>query len=322
MGFNKLITSERTCLMGCAMIAIILFHQPFFSHNPVVDFFHLYGFWGVEVFLLLSGFGIVRSLQRNSLRQYYLNRARRLLPACLFVGVIKLLLTHSGLDGSWTRNPFLLVTGLDLWFIYAIVVYYALAPLIYACLKRHGLATLLTICVLTIAGTHMHLDNSPYYLVNHLSWLNGRLPVFVFGMYLALYPLKYRLRSIFATGMVFLVLCMACCLMWKMGQQWRLSFYHLMLLPATLAMCLLGHGLIWLAEKIRCTGVLTFFGKYSLELYLWHEFIFTIFCRKTMFGDMGTPLRFLIAVALSLVAAYLTSLAVSRLMNLRKSRAQ
>lgn len=42
--------------MGFAMISIMLFHQPFFYRNPFVDFFHLFGYWGVEVFLFVSGF--------------------------------------------------------------------------------------------------------------------------------------------------------------------------------------------------------------------------------------------------------------------------
>lgn len=73
MEFNRLISKYRTRIMGCAMIAIMLFHQPFFYSNPLVDFFHLYGFWGVEVFLFVSGFGVVYSLRKNSLKQYYIN---------------------------------------------------------------------------------------------------------------------------------------------------------------------------------------------------------------------------------------------------------
>lgn len=57
--------------MGFAMISIMLFHQPFFFDNLFVGFFHLFGYWGVEVFLFVSGFGIVHSLKKNSIPVYY-----------------------------------------------------------------------------------------------------------------------------------------------------------------------------------------------------------------------------------------------------------
>lgn len=93
---NEIISKNRTAIMGFAMMSIMLFHQPFFYGNPFVDFFHLYGFWGVEVFLFVSGFGIVHSLKKNSLAIYYTNRLKRLLPSCLLVGIGKYVLVQMG----------------------------------------------------------------------------------------------------------------------------------------------------------------------------------------------------------------------------------
>lgn len=122
MEFNRLISKYRTRIMGCAMIAIMLFHQPFFYSNPLVDFFHLYGFWGVEVFLFVSGFGVVYSLRKNSLKQYYINRFKRLFPACIIVGICKLIFSFLGFKEFIVSNTFLLVTNIYLWYIYAIIV--------------------------------------------------------------------------------------------------------------------------------------------------------------------------------------------------------
>jgi peptidoglycan/LPS O-acetylase OafA/YrhL len=68
MTFNELISKYRTPIMGCAMIVIMLFHQPFIYDSYVDALFHQFGYWGVEIFLFVSGFGIVYSLYRNDVR--------------------------------------------------------------------------------------------------------------------------------------------------------------------------------------------------------------------------------------------------------------
>ena len=61
------------------MLSIMLFHQYFTSAAPF-NLFHHFGYWGVEVFLFLSGMGMVHSIEKNSLKVYYKRRLLRLLP--------------------------------------------------------------------------------------------------------------------------------------------------------------------------------------------------------------------------------------------------
>lgn len=86
--FNRDISKYRTAIMGIAMISVMLFHQYFTSVIPF-NLFHNFGSWGVDVFLFLSGMGIVRSLNNNSLKVYYLRRLKRILPSCILCGSIK-----------------------------------------------------------------------------------------------------------------------------------------------------------------------------------------------------------------------------------------
>jgi len=299
---------DRTCLMGCAMIAIMLYHEYFIPQYPITHFFRLYGYWGVELFLLVSGFGIVHSLQKNSLKQYYINRAKRLIPSCLIVGLCKYLLGHVGFLELKTHSFILLVTNIYLWYIYAIIIYYAIAPLIYYFLKRHSVATLLTICVLSTLCRYLPLETHPDYLVNKLAWINARLPIFVLGMYLVVKPLKYNLRTIFLIGLPFLIISMALVILRKLGIYWNCPLEYILLLPAMLAICIICHGLIRLMTWIRCKAVLEFFGKYSLELYLWHEFIYWNVDEHFFFKDFAMPVKFILGVAISLLFAYLTFL--------------
>lgn len=95
------------------------------------------GYIGVEVFLFVSGFGIVYSLRKNSLRQYYKNRAIRLLPACILFGLCKIALSYIPTMPP-TQNLILDLFSLSHWYIYAIVVYYLIAPIICKMIGKCG----------------------------------------------------------------------------------------------------------------------------------------------------------------------------------------
>ena len=131
MDFNTIIKENKLYIMGCAMIAILLVHQPFFFGNYFVDFFHMYGLWGVELFLFVSGFGIVYSLKKNTTKKFYAHRVKRMLPTCLIVGILKFIISFFGFKEDIHNNLLLLITNLYMWFIYAIAVYYLVSPLLY-----------------------------------------------------------------------------------------------------------------------------------------------------------------------------------------------
>lgn len=313
--FNELLTRDRTSLMGCAMIAIMLFHEYFIPQYTVTHFFRLYGHWGVEMFLLISGFGIAHSLSKNNTRRYYGNRAKRLIPSCLIAGLCKYFLGLAGFIEIKTQSFLLLVTNIYLWYIYAIVVYYAMAPLIYRLLKRYSTLALLAICLASVLCRFIPLESHPEYLVNKLAWVNARLPIFVLGMYLALKPLKINLRTLFLAGLPFLAVSMALIILRKLGHVWNLPFDYLLMLPATLSICIVGHESIRLINRLKCGAVLEFFGKYSLELYLWHEFVYWNIDEHYFFKELSMPVKFLTGVVVSILLAYLTHVIEQRLMG-------
>lgn len=43
---------------------------------------------GVDVFLVVSGFGIAFSISKNNRKTYFVHRINRLLPTCVFFGLI------------------------------------------------------------------------------------------------------------------------------------------------------------------------------------------------------------------------------------------
>jgi len=78
-----LLSKYKKSIMGLAALIIYYYHNhavflmdigPF---GVCEDFFKQIFFFGVEIFMLLSGIGIVSSLKKNNTAQFYLNRFLR-----------------------------------------------------------------------------------------------------------------------------------------------------------------------------------------------------------------------------------------------------
>ncbi len=83
-----LISKYRTQIMGAAMMWIMWFHSPYTWKNQVFHFIHDIGFFGVDVFLLVSGLGLYFSMRKSkSIGEFYKKRIIRILPAYLIVTI-------------------------------------------------------------------------------------------------------------------------------------------------------------------------------------------------------------------------------------------
>ena len=299
--------------MGCAMIAIMLFHQPFFYDNYVVTFFHLFGHWGVDVFLLVSGFGVVNSLCKNTTKQYYKNRVNRIVPTCIFVGLCKCILMQIGFVNFtvYNDNYFLILTELALWYIYAIVVYYTIAPYIYRMLIRYKHWVVLGACLLAFVMSYIPFGSCSIYLVNRIGWVIERLPAFIFGMYIASNPISSKFTKYLVGGGV---LPLMVCVVLRITGHGRVIY--LILLLALPMLCVIVSILAQWLKCIKLDGVVEYFGKTSLELYLWHEFIFLNLHSNAMFTDLSIWVKFIIAFGASILLAHFTHILIQRVPRL------
>lgn len=123
--------------MGISMVSIMLYHQNWITNGIFFEWVRMLGYIGVEVFLFISGFGIAHSLAKNSLGQYYKNRVIRLIPACILFDLCKIALSYIPTMPPM-QDFFLDLFSLSHWYIYAIVVYYLLAPAIYKIIDKRG----------------------------------------------------------------------------------------------------------------------------------------------------------------------------------------
>ena len=204
----------RSAIMGLAMLSIIFFHQNYVHFLPF-PVFHRIGYWGVEIFLFLSGMGMVNALQRYTLSHAYKRRFHRILPSCMVIGTGKYLsflligaplaLTGEKLHMGWWS-----VFSFDLWFIYAILAYYILTPILFIAIVNHPKISLLTILGIHMVTVFLWKEQIGHDWFNPLGvfvWIIDRLPVFSIGMYLTVYQEKVDKKTL-VISLLFLLISM------------------------------------------------------------------------------------------------------------------
>lgn len=277
------VSRQRSRIMGFAMMWIVFFHmttRP--DPGALVYFVHRIGYYGVDIFLLVSGLGLWFSLSKNgSAAQFYKRRLVRIFPAyfialCVWYGFRKVspagfLLSVSTL-GYWLRT-----THFD-WFIPTLVLFYLLAPWYFRLYKRIGNGLLLTACAVGVSAVLCVIAA----LIGQSDLFGSivRIPVFCLGFWFGEQcekgERKVKLLPLFAL----LLLGLAAAFIVNRDRFGALMQAGLNAWPALAAApaiaVLLGSVFDFAAAKCGLFGKVllapfSFFGRYSLEIYLIHE---------------------------------------------------
>lgn len=150
----------RNAIYGIAALLIVLYHTCCVAHWAPFKIFSR-GFIGVDLFLLVGGFCLCYSIQKNTLSRFYFNRFKRIYPLWFFVWFIcvypiRIFVAGEQItfwDALWEGTVILpLITGrgdCD-WFTAAILLYYLLFPLLWKILngKRYIYVYISTLALL------------------------------------------------------------------------------------------------------------------------------------------------------------------------------
>lgn len=308
------------------MFSIMLYHQNWITEGIFFEWVRMLGYIGVEVFLFISGFGIAHSLAKNSLSQYYKNRVIRIMPACILFGLCKIALSRISIMPP-VQDFVLDLFSLSHWYIYAISVYYLIAPVVYKMIdKLGGWCVLIVIAVVYIIICFWQYDAEAPYLIKYGRWVVKRFPVFVFGLFIALRPFKFGISKVILFGtlaalvnvIVFHYVILANTNPVSMDSCTRLA----MLLPdksvipdngrfildmlSVLLLVPLFAFITFLMEKVHISFIIKWIGKYSLEIYLCHQYIFVVLDHFAMYPVVslvtGICLSFTVAYAIGTMA--------------------
>lgn len=272
---------NRAYLMGIAISWIVLFHVWLWCSMSGIEtawWLALFdkGALGVDIFLLLSAFGLQASIERNSLLQFYKNRAKRLFPVYLFF-LLTLFLTferHCPIDRMMIQS-LAQVTGFSLfqypeffscgfcfdWFTPAIILLYICFPLVSKVVQwicRRGLIyELAALVVLVVAAVlireRLHI---PFGL------LALRMPIIFLGIVAYIHQEQQE-----SGRLVTLIVAAACLGLLSGNEEMRLS----LLMPPLLMAFAFSHFALPLRSFVSLVG------RHSFEVYLAHIFVVAFF---------------------------------------------
>ena len=298
MGNTKsiaLINKYREQIMGVAALCIIVFHTWYRLAVPETSPKLLYyaelavtklGYFGVDIFFLLSGIGLSYAIVKYSTKQFLLRRFKRLAYPVLIAAAVKAIMEGWSFPEYLFRASgigFFIGKDYFLWFISAITATYLLFPLYWRFFSRSR--SKLRFTVLFIAA--WYLCSIPALKVFEpivYSFIN-RVPQFVLGVFLGWAQqnggLRLSRRALNAAALLSAAAGTTLGWLWAFHGLPFLNF-----LPNDFVHCILaGFGFtVLLAELFglldragKATRVINkffgFYGKLSLELYCTHEYI-------------------------------------------------
>lgn len=319
--FIKDISNYRSAIMGFAMLSIMCFHQPFTNAFPF-NFFHNFGFGGVDIFLFLSGMGLVNSLKNNSIKTFFKRRFNRLIPSCVVCGTAKyiILILCSSYALVFTGNFSMIIwtfVSLYSWFVFTIIILYIISPILHLLLSKAPRLTILCIIIVFFTNDLMIkpiIGDDWKSLFGIISWTIERLPVFTLGMFIAITNCDIDRRLYLSYISLFIAVIIKTLDIYNchfIAQQ-SLTFLSLAIgIPSLITLILQ----IIKSLPLYLLRLFNFLGSYSFEIYIFDAFYF----RDLKIGlELSSPWHYLpLYFILTCMSAYLSKQLVNKLPKLR-----
>lgn len=272
------LTEYRSAAMGVCILWIMLFHSiiPAPDNKLLLSLWYVFvsfgGGCGVNIFLLLSGFGLMCSAKKRGLqiewKTWGRKRLIRILPAYLIISTIYYIVKGYGFADVLYNVSFcsFLIEGVrDFWYIFAILFCYALFPITCKLFKTYNAhcVTLLSLIVL-FAFNYVLFTLSPEHYA-HIEIFTQRIYCFVIGCYFAYLFFDEKVLLYNAVTIIALILSIILYVTHiKFVGSDRLFFICLSI-PF---LQLMNVVIKYLPASLNM--LLSYFGSRSLEIYLVH----------------------------------------------------
>lgn len=268
----------------------MIFHGQFI-HIPIINFVQDIGYGGVDVFLLLSGWGLHHSLKKSkNISSYYYRRFIRIIPVFVIASILHAIFIAT--DKPLFSVQMLKSIGLCFWYIPCILYMYAISPLIYRYQGKWQLKVLVIFHI--FLGIWYFLSDCEHTVVIRTV---TRFPIFTMGFYFAKNSFVIENKTI----IIIASLCFAFlyfteefhCLGYFNEYNSGLSFYPFVMLSPIICVSLI-RITRYLPMVVKI--ILSYLGTISLELYLSHVFVQNILlCNHSFHWYYFYPISFVLA---------------------------
>lgn len=325
----KLVSKHRKSIMGIAGIFILIFHcwDLRFADIAVLGGIENYiktnGFYGVDIFFFLSGFGLYFSMDQRKLHEYYIHRIVRLFPPFIIAALVYTLLMSKDLVfflkaitgiGFYTDNIFFF-----LWYVVGIISISLIFPLYYFLMKKYDNDVMFTLIALAVWFIiSMALRNGSR---TDFYGFTNRIPIFMLGVLSAgmsqRKTFSFDWKTWTAIISVFVVGIYCVDLYMNKGVEFILPMSGCFI-PPVLMMVPFVFLFAALCEKCQNGSfipgffkgfdkVLSFIGGITLELYCVQEMLVHKL-RSGLLSGVGTLTGNIISILAAVLAAFILSL--------------
>lgn len=303
----NLITKYRFCLFAIAMFWIFFRHCYFFNgfsfgfFAPITQI----GDCGVDMFLFLSGYGLVYSYKKyTNIWDFYKRRFLRIAPTVLLLLCAFALVDSFLLNSPWYSflhpNYWLFNLYYQYWYVSAIIVFYLLFPYIVKVMEKGGGGLVIASYVLSIAGVIIVKILNISCLYQLLVYF-ARIPIFIIGIYFAKYDF-WKNKTICVAFILSLPM------VYLLPKDFQRISYSLFVIPG---ICFFP----FLLERMTViTKGLNVVGKWSLEFYIIHIYLFSrgAFEKFNLVVD-SYYVTSLLLLFVTLVLSYISNILINRI---------
>ena len=269
----------RGPLMGLAILMVVAYH----ATACKVDCGHMfnmlfsYGLSGVDIFMLFSGIGLCYSYNKNTTRQFYYNRYKKILPfffllVFFYVLMAKIKNTPPNLSlfdvicmGS-TLTFLGIGYGVDVdWYLNTMIYYYLLFPLFYFCVKRYRLLFVYLVCIISTIYVSFLSDNWMYQSAI------GRIPIYIIGMYVyerVLIKNTISYKTIMLLLLPFALSFITITIYHENGSVYYIAPFMITFLFVAIYYLTIQRNNFINKCKHLVNSILSFVGKFTLEIYV------------------------------------------------------
>lgn len=277
----------------------------------------------VAIFLLLSGYGLSKSVKNDyKIMEFYKKHLSKIYINYWFVVIISFIVgaiffsdkTKALIGENALYKIGLNFTGLHYltgymgfnsswWFITTIIVLYLLFPLIRVLIKKYKYYFLIATLILLVP------EKIPFDVLN-IKYVAFNFFPFILGAYIAEYKIFEKIhlaeeKQYLKYGIFMLVIS---CLFFIIPIRLKLGMsYEGYRIDTLFGLLIIIFNFLYLSKITILSSFLVYVGKYSMDMFLIHGFITTLYTAEFIYGLKNPITMFLVSLLISLLISVLFS---------------